>query len=126
MTNTRFRDFDAEAREVEGEPLAFRLGGEDFTTIWPLPIGVSMMVAGTLEENEIVQMHASAKALQAMIPEDQHKKWAKALSRVHDMKILQDLLAWFTEEATGRPTSGPSSSPEHSATGGPDTAPTSE
>lgn len=116
-----FRDFDAEQREVKGEPLTFRLGGTNFTCKNPIPIGIAVAVAGAMQKDELAQMATMAKVFKAIIVDEQADEWDDAVMRVTDVNVLQALLSWVVEESTGRPTPGPEPSSANSSGDGPTT-----
>jgi hypothetical protein len=110
-----FKDFDADVREAEGEPITFKLAGSTFTCVHPIPIGISMAMAGAMTKDELTQMNVVARSLKALIVEEQHDQWDQALMRVTSIEVLKDLVAWIVGEATNRPSVAPGGSPSDSS-----------
>lgn len=106
-TSARFRDFDAEQAEVEGDPITFKLGGFMLTCVQPPPVGGLIVMGKYLDKDPAAQMAGAYRMLESWIIPEQHEDLEKALMKVSDPDFMEKLLEFLVEAATGRPTSAP-------------------
>lgn len=122
------RDFRAAVREAVGEPVTFTIGDgngfrEEFTVPTPLPAFPLLDLAATETDTETAAYAAFGRFIYALIDPADHGRFRHACikARFNDEEILE-LTRWLVSEATGRPTSRPSGSPERSSPTGPPSA----
>lgn len=113
------RDFGAGQREPTGEPVRFRLGEIEFACVDPVPIGMSIVMAGALRSSELEQLNVYARGIKKIIVPEQHDEWDEVLLGVSDREVLTEILKHIVSESTGRPTEAPDDSPESSSSDGP-------
>lgn len=115
VDSARFADFDAEVSEATGDPVTFRLSGELFTCLDPLPLGSVAVFArrtarlagvkGMPEEIVAVKMaELEGEALGALLPPGELERLENAMARHPDPMIAQKVYKHVITQATGRPT----------------------
>ncbi len=110
-----FRDFDAEMREVSGDPIQFKLGGTIFTCVNPVPVGATVVMA-----RHAVEMMQAAADPSSMSPEQQlafrrqsnllwdwvvpecHDDLDAAISGLSDPVVINNIIEYIVTTATGR------------------------
>lgn len=110
-----FRDFDAEMREVSGDPIQFKLGGKIFTCVNPVPIGATVVMS-----RHAVEMMQAAADPSSMSPEQQltlrrqtnllwdwvvpecHDDLDTAISGLSDPIVVNNIIEYIVTTATGR------------------------
>lgn len=116
MDDSIFRDFDAEMAEAAHLPVRFKLGGQVFTCVNPLPIGATVVFtrhalllsdSQTAEPLEMAKQAARlANTLWSFVVPEQHEALDEAFSKVSDPTVLEKIIEYCITSATGRPTPG--------------------
>lgn len=111
------RDFDAarSERQRDRDPIAFTLGGEDFTCVPSLPIGLFLDLA------EVGGHPLLAKELERCLIDADRERFAKLLRRESDpigVEDIEDIHAWLVQEYAARPTGRSTGSPAGPLTNG--------
>lgn len=109
---SEFRDFDAAYSEAGGEPIRFRLGGEEFAARRP-SLGPTLRLSSGLGSDGQAGLGDLANLeafIRAHLGEDDHARWAAVLDRVPIVAVA-DVTEYLMEAGTGRPTQPPSDSP---------------
>lgn len=107
---SRHRDFDAARAENVGDPLTFRLAGRDFT-IERVPAGPLLELAEVSELEGAAALKAFAHFLGVLVIPADRDELRNALDEV-ELSDVFTIVQWVVEEATARPLSRRSDSPQ--------------
>lgn len=103
------KTFTASNAAVSGEAITFDLEGQKFTCIRPFPVGSMILFARAAKQGPEEQLAAMDQLLRGwLVPEDRDR-WDAVVFGLSNLEVLGDIAAYIVEEATGRPTSAPSS-----------------
>lgn len=121
MTAGQMRDFTSYARSVaerQGDPVGFRLFGQDFPCIPALPAQalLDFMTSGSSGEGAaLLQLLNTALTAEAQARFDELYRRGDADGNVIDLLTLGEIVEHLVEVYTARPTVRPSSSPASSS-----------
>jgi hypothetical protein len=103
-----FRDFDAEQSESESIPISFKLGGEEFHVITPVPVGMVLVAAknALTRPDDPVSQAAQATMLWSFVVPEEHDTLDKAVSKITDPSLIQKIFEYILTAAASRPTQG--------------------
>lgn len=120
------KDFDAARRERRRnrEPIAFRLGGQEFTLPATLPAGhILDLIEADADGNPVATLVACRRFLAAILASDEDRERLEVVLRSHDDPVdlnddLIEVVDWIAEQYTGRPTKRSSDSSDGPQTNG--------
>lgn len=99
-------DFDAAVREAQGEPVRFRLGGQDFACLNPIPAHAALKMVSALNEDLISPSSVWRNYIADCLPDDEDR--ARLDGAIQSSGIgtqtLVECMKKLVEAATGRPT----------------------
>lgn len=105
------RVFDAAAKEAEGEPITFSVGGYDhtFTVKQPLPLGQLVLFSRVVKGEPQEQAQGVDRLMRGWIIDEDREKWDECVGQLTNIEVLGEIVNYIAEEATGRPTQASSS-----------------
>lgn len=115
---SRFRDFDVARDDALGEPLRFKLAGQEFTCRQPISAGPLLELAGKATLSGVDAFQAFGRFLFDVVTPEQSDAFREALRGV-GFDTLFELCQWIIEETTGRPFGKSASSQESASSNGP-------
>lgn len=107
----RFKDFDAASEERSGTPIAFQLGGQQWTAPH-VNAGTFLAFVRKASEGGDAAVLAFDDFITHVLPDAEREPFHEMLAESNiPISTLTDLVKWIIEEATGNPTDAVSPSP---------------